>query len=270
MTSKSPFTNEMAAKTYFSRSDSDLISTFGAYEGWKKARVKGSAFEFCRKNWLSDYVLMQIEEQKVQLLVYLADGGQIDLSREEKTELSRARTTHHFRRDFYEIPQRYNRAVGDELLLCLISMAFYPRILVKDGRGWRNVYTNQQVSLAKRSVNDGGSKSVKWLSFSEAMRARPGNLNVYETSRVPEVAITLLLGQAEMKLFSGVLSIDSGKTRLAVGNWKQAIAIKVLREALLTVLDRCHRAPGQPLPEMDQRWLRLLLDITALKEVGIR
>lgn len=269
LTSKSPFVNEMAAKSNFNRANSDLLSALSAYEGWKRAKLKGSAFEFCRKNWLNEHTLSQIEEQKVQLLVYLVDGGQVVLSQEERHALNRARVTNFQRKDMYEMPQRYNNKVPDDLLLALISMSFYPRILVKEGKGWRNVYTNQQVALAKRSVNDGNLKSVKWLSFSEAMQARPGSLNVFETSRVPESALALLLGQAEMKIFSGVLSIDSGKIRLAVGNWKQAIAIKRLRTALSAVLDHCHRRPGKPLPDSDQRWLDLFLGMMVTKEAEI-
>ena len=269
MTSKSPFIGGVDGRAYFNRSDSDLLSTMNAYEGWKRARSKGVSSQFCQKNFLSEQTLIQIEEQKVQLFVYLVDGGQVVLNREERSELNKARIVSFHRRDMYEIPVRYNRLVPDDILLCLIGMAFYPRVLVREGKGWRNVYTNQQVSLARESVNNGGPKSVKWLSFSEAMQARPGTLNVSETSRIPEAAVALLLGQGDVKLFSGVISIDGGRIRLAVGNWKQALAIKRMREALSTVIDRCHRRPGEPLPEADQQWLDLFVGMMAVKETQI-
>jgi ATP-dependent RNA helicase DHX29 len=267
LTSKSPFVNEMAAKQ-FARSDSDLLASLSAYQGWKRAKLHGSSFEFCRKHFLNEYTLGQIDEQKIQLLVYLVDGGQIVLTPEERTALNRARTNSVNRMNVYEIPTRFNIPVSDNLLLSLISMAFYPRILAKEGRGWRNVYTNQQVSLAKRSVND-GSRSVKYLCFSEAMQAKPGNLNVYETSRVPEAALALLLGQGEMKIYSGVLLIDAGKIRLSVANWKQAIAIKKMRAALNAMLDRSYRRPGRPLLEGDQKWMDLFVEMMKTKEAEI-
>ena len=269
MTSKSPFVGGVDGRANFARADSDLLSASNAYEGWKKARSKNLSIQFCQKNFLSEQTLTQIEEQKVQLFVYLADGGQVVLSRDERAQLNKARINNYRRREMYEIPERYNKQVGDDVLLSLISMAFFPRILVREGRGWRNVYTNQQVSLANGSVNKGGSR-VKWLSFSEAMHARPGNLNVSETSRIPEPALALLLGQsAEVKMFSGVISIDSGKIRLAVGNWKQALAVKRLRKALSSVLERCHRRPGETLSETDQQWLDLLMGMMAVKQVDI-
>ena len=270
LTSKSPFTGGKHAGSYFGRSDSDLLSALNAYAAWKRARANESSFQFCQKNFLSEQTLVQIEEQKVQLLVYLVDGGQVKMSPEERHELNKARVTQLYRRDFYELPQRYNMKVSDDVILSLISMSFYPRVLLREGRGWKNVYTNQQVSLGKGSINLASHKSVKWLSFSEAMQARPGNLHVHDTSRIPEAALALLLGEAEVKMFSGVVSIDSGKIRLSLGNWKQAIALKTLRNALARLLDRSHRRPGEPLSEKDQQWLRIFMEMMAVRETEIK
>ena len=127
------------------------------------------------------------------------------------------------------------------------------------------MYTNQQVSLASESISNGAPRSVKWLCFSEAMQLRPGSLKVSETSRIPEAALALLVGQAEVKLFSGVISIDGGRMRLAVANWKQALAIKRLRKAMAAVLDRCYQRPGEPLSETDQQWLDCFVGMMAVK-----
>ena len=134
MTSKSPFVSRSGGAAVFSRSDSDLLSALNAYESWKRAKAKGLSIQFCQKNFLSEQALIQIEELRVQLLVYLVDGGQVVLSQDERIQLSKARVTSLYRRDVYEIPDRYNKQVGDDILLSLISMSFFPRILIREGK----------------------------------------------------------------------------------------------------------------------------------------
>ena len=269
MTSKNPFTSGVNGRRSFSRADSDLLSALNAYESWKRARSRGSSVQFCQKNFLSEQALVQIEELRVQLLVYLVDGGQVVLDRDERMQLSKARITSLYRRDMYEIPNRYNKQVGDDILLSLLSMSFFPRVLVREGKSWRNVYTNQQVSLVSESVNHAAARSVKWLCFSEAIQLRPGTLKVSEMSRIPEAALAVLLGQAEVKMFSGVISIDGGKIRLAIKDWKQALAIKMLRKALAAVLDRCYQRPGRQPSETDQQWLDLFVRMMTVKGTEI-
>lgn len=142
-------------------------------------------------------------------------------------------------------------------------MAFYPRILSREGRGWRNVYTNQQVSLNVKSINREATKPPKWLSFYEAMQTKSGNLNVFETTAVPESALAILLGEAEFKQFSGVIVVDNGRIRLSARHWRQVVALKILRTHLLEALDNCFKRPGQQMSAYDERWFGFWLRITS-------
>jgi len=265
LTSKSPFISSTTAgsqadsRTLFSRSDSDLISALTAYQAWKAAKTAGSAQAFCRKNRLSDQNFGLIEEQKIQLLVYLVDAGLAALEREESTVLNRARTRTSTGQHFYQMPPRFNRNVDDGTLCSIVAMAFYPRILVRQGNGWRNIYTTQYVTLTPRSVNYGSLRPPKWLSFYEAVQTRTGNLNVFESTRIPESALATLLGDAEFKLFSGVIALDGGRIRLSVRYWKQLLALKILRGRILAVLDHCYRQLSEPLSESAQKWVKLWL-----------
>ncbi|KAL2429000.1 putative helicase C15C4.05 [Exophiala dermatitidis] len=286
LTSKSPFVSSSSSsgqadtRQTFSRGDSDLLSSYNAYEAWRRARVARSAHEFCRKNHISDQAMAQIEDQRIQLLVYLVDAGMVVLSGEEKAALNRARSSSSragsgsgSSSSFYTIPPRYQTqdpvvGVSDRALNSIIAMAVYPRILTREGKGWRNVYTNQQVSLTARSVNhpSNSPKPPRWLSFYEAMQnSRSGNLNVFETSAVPESALALLLGSdTEFKFYAGVLVLDSGKVKLAVRHWRQLVAIKVLRENIRCVLETCcYRRPGQEVPEDQRKWLDFWLSLEA-------
>lgn len=281
LTSKSPFLSSSPtagtqndARHTFSRGDSDLLSSLNAYEGWRKAKSARSGQEFCRKNHVSDQTMAQVEEQKTQLLVYLVDAGLVLLQGEEKAALTRARsgggrgggwggnTT------FHSIADRYNQKTSDRALDAIIAMALYPRIVAREGKGWRNVYTNQQVTLTSRSVNHGHhtAKPPRWLSFYETVQNRSGNLNVFETSAIPESALAALVGEAEFKFFAGVLSLDSGRVRLSVRHWRQLMAVKILRDGVAMVLDGCYKRPGHELGPGEWAWLQLWLNMEALQE----
>lgn len=275
LTSKSPFLSSSAsqadARHAFSRGNSDLLSSLNAYEGWKKAKAARAGQEFCRKNHLSDQAMGQVEEQKIQLLVYLVDAGVVTFDSEERVTLNRARTHHGAAATSYNIPPQYSHPISDRALNAIIAMALYPRILMREGKGWRNVYTNQMVSLTPRSVNlssDSLKTSPRWLSFYEAMQnARSGKLNVFETSAIPESALPILLGSdAEFKFYAGVLILDSGKVKLSVRQWRELMAIKILRERVSAVLERCYRAPGKEIGAEDRKWLDAWLKIEAAQE----
>ncbi|OCT55019.1 putative helicase [Cladophialophora carrionii] len=279
LTSKSPFLPTSAssgggqqpnARLSFSRGDSDLLSSLNAYESWKKARLARTAQDFCRKNHISDQTMGQVEEQKIQLLVYLVDARLVVLDPEEKGHLNRARSYHGHGLSSYSIPTRYNQPVSDRALNAISAMALYPRILMREGKGWRNVYTNQIVTVTSLSINH-PSHSVKpprWLSFYEAMQnTRSGNLNVFETSAVPESALAILLGSdAEFKFYAGVMVLDGGKVKLSVRQWSELMAIKILRDRVEKVLQQCYSAPGQEVAEQDRKWLDLWLRIEAAQE----
>lgn len=270
LSSKSPFlpdksTHQTNPRLAFARADSDLLSTLNAYQGWRKARIAGLAQQYCRKHYLSDQNLLSIEDQKIQLLVYLVDAGLLSLQHDEKAALNKSRISSN-RRGFFTIPDRYNIYDSDPMLTSLIAMAFYPKILVREGKGWRNIFTNQRVSLTSSSTIRAAEKPPRWLSFYEAMQARSGALNVHETSRVPEMVLVTVLGNADIKFFSGVVGLDNGKIRFSVRHWKETAAIKSLREAFASVLNRCWRAPGLEMSDSDQAWVALFTSLVAGKE----
>jgi ATP-dependent RNA helicase DHX29 len=278
LTSKSPFLptpasatgGQVNARRTFSRGESDLLSSLNAYESWKKARLARKGQDFCRKNHISDQTMGQVEEQKIQLLVYLVDARLVILDPEERANLNRARAHHGSSPPSYSIPARYNQPVSDRALNAISAMALYPRILMREGKGWRNVYTNQIVSLTSQSVNhpSHSARPPRWLSFYEAMQnTRSGHLNVFETSAIPESALAILLGsEAEFKFYAGVMVLDGGKVKLSVRQWNELLAIKILREKIEKVLQQCYSAPGREMGEQDRKWLDLWLRIESAQE----
>jgi ATP-dependent RNA helicase DHX29 len=70
--------------------DSDLLTIYNAYLAWKRVCLTGgSEYQYCRKNFLSQQTLSNIEDLKGQLIVCLVDSGFLPLTEAERTALSR-------------------------------------------------------------------------------------------------------------------------------------------------------------------------------------
>lgn len=162
------------AMMLFRRGDSDLLTIYNAYSAWKRVCLSNSNgskdFQFCRKNFLSQQTLSNIEDVKGQLLVSLADSRFLSLTEEERRGLTKMRFGGGRRRQqhFFEVPQRVNiNSDNDVVSASVIAWSFYPRLLVRDmpgSKGLRNVGNNQSISLHPSSVNR-HVLDLKWLSY---------------------------------------------------------------------------------------------------------
>jgi ATP-dependent RNA helicase DHX29 len=259
----SPYQNDQnfaaGAKAIFCRGDSDLLTIYAAYLAWQKAIAAGSAQTFCRKYSLSAQVLSQIEDQKMLLLVQIVDAGLLSFTDVEKLALRSARSGNSYNRKiFFLIPERYNTASGsDASISSITAAAFYPKLLIRQGNGWRNVSSNQMNSVAPNSVNNTkfNPKPPRWLSFYEAMQTRSGHTNAIETSSVPEAVIVLLLGEANFNIYAGVISIDNNRIRFSVKDWKTLIALKILRTKMKGILNNFYRNASMTVSEANEKWL---------------
>lgn len=190
LSSKSPFSAPFGqrgqadlARSAFRRGDSDLLTIYNAYLAWKRvcqttSASGGKEFQFCRKNFLSQQTLANIEDLKGQLLVSLADSGFLSLTDEERRSLNRVRHSSSQRRrqqQFFDIPQRANvYSDNDAITTSVIAWSFYPKLLVRDmpgSRGLRNVGNNQSISLHPSSVNK-GYNDLRWLSYYHIMQSK--------------------------------------------------------------------------------------------------
>lgn len=188
LSSKSPFSAPWGqraqadnARMSFRRADSDLLTIYNAYLAWKRVCQAnsgvGKEFQFCRKNFLSQQTLANIEDLKGQLLVSLADSGFLSLTEEERRTLARLRFAQGRRRqqNFYEVPRRVNTNSENDLISSsVIAWSFYPKLLVRDTpgtKGLRNIGNNQNISLHPSSVNR-GFLDIKWLSYYHIMQSK--------------------------------------------------------------------------------------------------
>ncbi|MCJ1309389.1 hypothetical protein MMC25_003048 [Agyrium rufum] len=265
LSSKSPFSAPMGsraqadlARLSFKKGDSDLLTIYNAYATWRRiCQTPGqSEMQFCRKHFLSPQTLSNIEELKTSLTTALVDAGFLRLNERESAALTRARF-YSRQRQFVELPPAYTAHQGSELVLnSVIAWAFYPKILSRDGKGWRNAANNQSVSLHPSSVNKGVSQNAlsRYLSFYSIMQSSNKFYNAQETGPVDPFAIALVCGEAEFRLYASVILLDGHRFKFALDEWKTMLAMRILRDKIRENIAFALRFPGRPLSSDMQFW----------------
>lgn len=259
LSSKSPFVTPFGARQQadqarlsFSKGDSDLLTVYNAYTIWKRVSQarNQSAFTFCRKNFLSPQNLTAIEDLKGQILSAMSETGMLPSpSNPRQHPRSRHRT-------FVEVPQDLNvNSANDIITSSVIAWSFYPKLLIRDGKGWRNVSNSQNIALHPTSVNK-SNISAKYLSYYSIMQSgNSKNYNASSTTAVHELPLVLLSGEADCKLYAGVITIDGNRLKFAMRDWKTAVALKVLRERMEEIVEVSLAKPGEGLSARLTRWM---------------
>ena len=281
LSSKSPFLTTTKSTTSidtirrtFARGDSDLLLLYSVYEAWKTAELNSTAGTFCQKHLLSRPTLSLIEDQKAQLLTNLFESSTtnplLTLTDAERTALQSSRSSSYkyrsssAKRTFSTLPARYNtNASNDSVLNAATALSFYPKLLRRESRNaWRNVATNQSVTLSPGSINREPltTPPPRWLSFYQTLQTKSHHLSVSETSAVDELSIALLLGEAEWKVGAGVLGLDGSRIRFRVGSWKGIVALRELREkGRALVVER--KADNGEMGEVERKWVELFWEV---------
>ncbi|KAI1811389.1 helicase associated domain-containing protein [Poronia punctata] len=261
LSSKSPFSAPFGQRTQadqarkaFRRADSDPLTVYNAYLGWKKVcQNTNHDMQYCRKNYLSSQTLSNIEDLKGQLLVSLVDAGFLQLTNDERRHLNNLRYTSR-RRQFFDLPQRVNiNSNNDIITSSVLAWSFYPKLLIRENKGFRNVGNNQSVSLHPSSVNKGNFE-LRWLSYYHIMQSKQF-LNAHETTAIDPFAIALLSGDARIEMYAGVVVLDGNRARFSTPDWKTMLVIKTLRVRLRDVLTRSFKMPGKLLTAQQEKWL---------------
>jgi ATP-dependent RNA helicase DHX29 len=274
LSSKSPFLTPFGAKQRadiarlsFKTGDSDLLTTYNAYKSWKAVCTTAgrSEMQFCHKNFLSPQNLGNIEDLKAQLFSSLVEAGFIQVTPDERRALSRYRaTTRH--RMFVNVPTQYDMHSDNDLLVnSVVATAFYPKVLTREGKGWRNISNNQTVSLAPTSVNK-NSATAKFLSYYHIMQSSNKFYNAHSTSIAHPLPMVLMVAaDMDFKLHAGVVAFPGSVLRFAVQDWRAAVALKVLRRRVKEILASSWKNPARQLGEREQEWLGLFFRMFAEK-----
>jgi ATP-dependent RNA helicase DHX29 len=265
LSSKSPFITPFGdrqradlARLAYAKADSDLLTAYNAYTAWRRiSQTPGqSAFAYCRKNYLSQPNLQNIEDLKAQLLSSLGETGLIPSpKRSHGGNRSRGRTS------FVEVPPESDIHSANEIITTsVIAWAFYPKLLVRDGKGWRNVANSQSVTLHPSSVNKGSHHDFKYLSYYSMMQSGGSKfLNALSTTAVQELPLMLLVGDADFKLHAGVITIDGNRLRFRVDEWKNALALKGLRKGMEEIVEGSLRDPRKEISPRLRKWMEIFV-----------
>jgi ATP-dependent RNA helicase DHX29 len=274
LSSKSPFLTPFgakqradAARLAFKKGDSDLLTAYHAYKSWKSVCTSAghSEMQFCHKNFLSPQNLGNIEDLKAQLFSSLADAGFFHLAPDERRALSRYRSTARHR-TFISVPAQYDTNSDNDILVnSVIATAFYPKLLIREGKGWRNISNNQAVSLSPTSVNKASAINVStatYLSYYHIMQSTSKFYNAHSTSIVYTLPMVLMVGaDVDFKLHAGVISLPGNVLRFAVKDWRAAVALKVLRRRVREILASSWKSPGRQLSGRETEWLGIFFKI---------
>ncbi|RPB17409.1 P-loop containing nucleoside triphosphate hydrolase protein [Morchella conica CCBAS932] len=228
LSSKSPFVTPMgyrkeadAIRFSFKRGDSDLLTGWNAYSSWRRVCQGTNITEsdFCRKNYLSSRTLSGIEDLKQQLIVAVIDAGFFSLTSEERNYLNRCRFNTYRRRNFFIAPNAVNHSSeNDSVVNAVVAAGFYPKLLQKDGKGWKNVVNGQNIAIHPSSVNK--YTRSEWLAFYGIMQSN-NFYDAHETGHVDDITVALLCGDVDFKMYSGVLVLDGNRVRFAFQDWKK-------------------------------------------------
>jgi ATP-dependent RNA helicase DHX29 len=270
LSSKSPFLTPFGAKQRadiarlaFKKGDSDLLTTYNAYRAWRAVCTTPgrSEMQFCHKNFLSPQNLGNIEDLKAQLLSSLVEAGFIQLSPDERRNLQRYRSTSRHRA-FVQVPPQYDAHTDNDIFVdSVIATAFYPKILTREGKGWRNISNNQTVSLAPTSVNK-GTKTSQFLSYYHIMQSSNKFYNAHSTSvAYPLPMVLMVAADMDFKMHAGVISFPGSVLRFAVRDWRAAVALKVLRRRVKEILGLAWKNPTRQMSEREKEWLGLFFEV---------
>jgi ATP-dependent RNA helicase DHX29 len=282
LSSKTPFITPFgerqrsdAARQAFSRGDSDLLTSYNAYCGWRRVldnTFNENIFAWCRKNFLSHQILSNIEDLKSQLYSSLRETGVVKATSGNATRSKPAHGLHGYKAAIRVPVETDVNSSNDIITTTVIAWSFYPKLLIRDStsKGWRSISNSQTLSLHPTSVNRGNSKP-KYLSFYSIMQS--GNkfynsTNAISTNIVHEVPLLLLAGEAEFKMHAGVLAIDSNRLRYVLKDWRTAVGMKTIRSKMEELVERA--IEGKRLTEEMEWWKGIFIKICTKAEKDVQ
>jgi len=156
------------------------------------------------------------------------------------------------------MPTDYNTNNDNiDLVSAVIAWAFYPKLLAREGKGWRNVATNQAISIHPTSIlrSNTVSPQIKYLSFYSILQSgQARNYNANSLTPVHPLALLLLVGEASFHPIANVVSVDGARLRFVIEGWKTAVVLKYLRLRLRAVVEKKWKKADWVLSKSLRRW----------------
>ncbi|KAG0197455.1 hypothetical protein BGX28_009063 [Mortierella sp. GBA30] len=284
---KSPFVTPFgaedeadAAKQRFKVADSDMLTWYNAYLGWRKAYEDKPSriYDYCRKNFLSHQNLSMMEDMKKQFLGFLVGTGFVRVDADTKRELNRDRVGRGI--SFCPVIPEYNvyqRSIP--VLNAAITAGMYPKVMMRNDQLKAYVTGPRQdtVYIHPSSVNfvKGGAAAAEamsgpehspWFVFNSLVKST--RMYVWESGRI---------GQFPLVLFGGELSVKHHAKLVTVDKWiqfkchaKTAVVFKMMRDELDKILQKRIDDPERGTTEREERWLEMIVAILEGEDDSLR
>ncbi|KAI1318582.1 ATP-dependent RNA helicase dhx29 [Mortierella claussenii] len=282
---KSPFVTPFgaedeadAAKSRFKLADSDMLTWYNAYLGWRQAyqQKPNGIYDYCRKHFLSHQNLIMMEDMKKQFLGFLVGTSFVKVDGETKRELNKERFNH--RISFCPVIPEYNvyqRSIP--VLNAAITAGMYPKVMMRNDslKAYVTGPKQETVWIHPSSVNfaKGGAAAAAtgpdlspWFVFNSLVKS--SRMYVWESCRV---------GQFPLVLFGGELSVKHHAKLVTVDKWiqfkchaKTAVVFKMMREELDKILQKRIDEPEKGTTEREERWLEMIVAILEGEDDSLR
>ncbi|XP_069348735.1 ATP-dependent RNA helicase DHX29 isoform X2 [Eulemur rufifrons] len=210
MTEKSPFTTPIGrkdeadlAKSALAMADSDHLTIYNAYLGWKKARQEGgyrSEIAYCRRNFLNRTSLLTLEDVKQELIKLVKAAGFSSSTTSTSWEGNRASQT----LSFQEIALL--KAVLAAGLYDNVGKIIYTKSVDVTEKLACIVETAQGKAQVHPSSVNRDLQTYGWLLYQE--KVRYARVYLRETTLITPFPVLLFGGDIEVQHRERLLSID--------------------------------------------------------------
>lgn len=210
MTEKSPFITPIGrkdeadlAKSALAMADSDHLTIYNAYLGWKKARQEGgyrSEIAYCRKNFLNRTSLLTLEDVKQELIKLVKAAGFLSSTTSNSFEGNRATQT----LSFQEIALL--KAVLTAGLYDNVGKIIYTKSVDITEKLACIVETAQGKAQVHPSSVNRDLQIYGWLLYQEKIRY--ARVYLRETTLITPFPVLLFGGDIEVQHRERLISVD--------------------------------------------------------------
>ncbi|KAG8519811.1 ATP-dependent RNA helicase DHX29, partial [Galemys pyrenaicus] len=210
MTEKSPFTTPIGrkdeadlAKSALAMADSDHLTIYNAYLGWKKARQEGGyrlEMAYCRRNFLNRTSLLTLEDVKQELIKLVKAAGFSSSTTSNSWEVNRTSQT----LSFQEIALL--KAVLAAGLYDNVGKIIYTKSVDVTEKLACIVETAQGKAQVHPSSVNRDLQTYGWLLYQEKIRY--ARVYLRETTLITPFPVLLFGGDIEVQHREHLLSVD--------------------------------------------------------------
>ncbi|PRP77620.1 hypothetical protein PROFUN_00481 [Planoprotostelium fungivorum] len=224
------------AKLLFRKGDSDFLTMCHTYYRWRDVcrNSPSEEGEFCRKLYLNGRNLVSVEELRQQFMSLLIDCNLVVVDDPHQARLIQRSRFQGPRSPFFVVPLEYDRWSRDPSVVdACIAASFYPKLMQYKGNQYHTM-NNQPVSIHGNSVNSTARGptyaqgfGTKWLMYHSLQKG--ARLTAFDCGLVDISTIIITCNGVDVKVMSGIVSMDTGRIRMRLQHPQAAVGVGLLQ-----------------------------------------